>query len=1294
MMMLNSNRETGEPLDFFIKVFILAIVIVVAAVLILSTPAHADAANWCNTSFEFRRHIPITNPADGVILVQFNSTNMNYTGADTGEKLWFCANDNTSRRNHWTETTPAWDTSGQSYVALEVNSGDTGGIWVYYSNNTEMTDTSDGNRTFNELEHHFFTDFENYTLGGIGGQHGWTSVGNVSDRVADIVAGDAMGSGSGNTFYLKIDAIAAALYAYRLIENTTIIIEADIMGVAGTYPAMFSGKDGTDAALGAVVYDVGNTEVRYDVGTINAFSPPQVVLYPGSHTYDASVNNSITMTGNDDDSDPFNGNVSWLMMQTSAHANSKSYFDNIRVRPVIATGFGPIGSEDPRTPATDTEPPDPEFVNPTQPNTTQNTTEWLYINVSTAETLGTCLLNFDTPQDSNTTYIVSQPYNDLPTRIEYEYNDTNWATDTEHIEVGKICGLAASNNKTVWNRAIIPLNTTNVTSSTVEAYLGIYITEDADAANIFNNLTWDMYHVSWWNSISGMSGQQMWETMNETIDNSSASIIATISGINESGGPCNETEWCAFQDIQTALNSDYTDGTFLVFVVSNKEDHNCIKEYANFGTSGDGLPPNITYNIGGNFSMTEEGQYCYRNHTLSSPSNATEYYFRVYANDSSGNENVTEDRLWTYVEPDSAAAIISNDQVNNTAPERLGEIRFQADVSDASAVTVNFTITYPNGTTYNNSGTLDAGTTYVYDMQVEQFETGTPYTFVGVYATDAGGYQSYTANGTEIFPTAKTPTQIWMAPKDMPAIVPRFDDSLWRIQILRDGGATAGGGAPEEFGSDYVAIDDVNMTIGAEQQILWKLVERGVRATWHTPGMIYAAAQGNFCHPKPANGTCYNDGNYYMGTNATYLYDALYNRAFYGYAAWHGWFHSNTEEADEDYAWPWVAMAQENRSAMPDTIFRTSYEQGSSSPMNMTTGTFPGFVTDSGKRTGVFNGGLLFLMDTMTNTNNFTDIDDLTKGSPDVFNFNPTCSANQYETTQCYSIGTHTPQDYKIEQLTKFRSNCVNCIVTNLEIPFMIRGYWEDDNYAHYWDHRDAGTNVNNNAFNNWTEIYDVMVSGNNNETHVVTMSSPEAWSSLLALKDNVVTSTKYTTDYVVNLSESAEVNATFGFYWDGQVDDTITTDNMKWVISYDSEYTVAWFDVKNTGDNTNVNGTAKTVMKLNNTDSLSVLRRWNASQYTFYSNVSQNVTLDFNTSDFTNLTVWTLPGGVLQTHIDGSVNFEAAPDQLYEIREGAAAAAAGTTCATCEECTGYIQNSSGNAPATSRTHRPGPLLP
>jgi hypothetical protein len=883
--------------------------------------------------------------------------------------------------------------------------------------------------------------------------------------------------------------------------------------------------------------------------------------------------------------------------------------------------------------STDTEPPDPEFVSPTAANQTNGSTTWFYVNVSGGETLSACTLNLY-PE-----VVVNElgPAEGPPFNIRYHVNYTAGhasfiTTDTEHAEIGRYATDQGGGN---WNfshyRGILPWDISSITSNVTNATMSIYVNHSNSATDqevapdtywyVFLNSTTDYAESYCDNNVS-----IEYECWNLTTLNATLLDEVDIFAINGS-----YVQDPFYIDISTEINDEIAqDDIFWVYVKSNKENYSEYDDEEglilyNVIDGCEQCYPRINYTMEAyeNITMTVSGQYCYYNASLTLlPTNMTEYYFQVYAEDSEGNQNVTEARAWTYSAPDITAPVITSDQVNETAPYRLGEVRFQADVSDDSSVTVLFTVTYPNASTANITGSLLSGTTYYYDLDIDQYETGTPYTFVGVYATDSGSYQSYTANGTGIYPIGVQATDVHMIPKDKPAQLMRLDNTLGRQQVRWDRGLTTGDApeVPHEFGNDYCDNDDVNLTITTEKEVLWDFVGFGIRGTYNVRGDIYPAALGHFCDPRPSNSSCYDSGGSYYGATQSELYDALVDYCFYGYCNIHGYYHDVLAEASDDYGWPWVASPQDNRSSLPSTTFRTSYEIGEGS-MNSTTYSFPGWVSDATKKTNIFNQGIKFITQTRDSASNYTDLDDMTKGSPDDFDLNPMCfwaGQDRHEDSPCYANGGFTPETFWIDVKAVMATDCTNCFMHQLHLPSTIRGYWCANDYGGWWNNRNTTTNVNDAHYNNFTQSMSDIVSGNNNADNIVFMTSPEIWSAMVALKDSAVTATKYTTDYVVNLSEAAEVNASFAFLWNGQVNDSITDAyDYQWVISGDTEYTIAWVNFLDNGNDANINMTHNTIMKVNNTDGLSVLRKWNDTQFTFWSNVTQNVTFYFDTTSY-----------------------------------------------------------------------------
>lgn len=307
--------------------------------------------------------------------------------------------------------------------------------------------------------------------------------------------------------------------------------------------------------------------------------------------------------------------------------------------------------------AVDSTPPTLDFVSPTQDNATDNSTYYFYVNVSANEDLDTCYLDIITGYAESDLFSTGAGNDNF--EIQYNISSEDYTSDNEHNDLGRFCYLDAC-TAPIYGRGFDKYDLSGLTSNATNAtyYLGV---DTEDTGNPFTNYTISIYYNSSFNygytdcDVGGgdndTSLSYCWDRVEDGI------LIDTVDISGSSPGDM----WGI--DVTTIINEELSinggDDEIVFMYYTNKENGSLTDDYVSaavWSGVGDTDYPTINYTLfeNGNFTMTVDGSYCYKNVSLHNPSNATEFYYRVYGNDTTGNLNATGDWSWTYAVHDDS----------------------------------------------------------------------------------------------------------------------------------------------------------------------------------------------------------------------------------------------------------------------------------------------------------------------------------------------------------------------------------------------------------------------------------------------------------------------------------------------------------------------------------------------------------------------------------------------------------------------------------------------------------------
>jgi len=315
---------------------------------------------------------------------------------------------------------------------------------------------------------------------------------------------------------------------------------------------------------------------------------------------------------------------------------SKEWTDDTSLRPYLNITY----SEG------DTSPPTIDFVSATKANLSSDTNGWFFINVSADEDLNHCFLNVY-PE-----VVVNRPIHN--TNFEVLYNSSasagsQYETDNEHMDMGRFCGSdACSDNALGRGYHYIDLSsvTSNVTNMTYTIGLDNDGSQDATDGTVWS--LW--YHPDFNSDYTECSTSE--STESDCYDwGSNSTWIANITMTNK-----NLSDLVDFNIPNIVINDELDgnggDDEITFIIVTNRETADKTQDVLTgtmWGVGEDYATINNTMNATENITMTVDGDYCYYNASVDLlPVNYTQFYFRVYGNDSAGNLNVTEDRAWFY----------------------------------------------------------------------------------------------------------------------------------------------------------------------------------------------------------------------------------------------------------------------------------------------------------------------------------------------------------------------------------------------------------------------------------------------------------------------------------------------------------------------------------------------------------------------------------------------------------------------------------------------------------------------
>lgn len=313
----------------------------------------------------------------------------------------------------------------------------------------------------------------------------------------------------------------------------------------------------------------------------------------------------------------------------------------------------------------DTTYPNPVFASPTPDNQTKNNATFT-INVSTGETLNNCILEIYPEVVKN----LGQDNENW--EIGYNATDTgSFCSDNEHSYIGSGPSSPCFGGHNTDYRAydLLDLSYMGITANVTNATYTFGLSNEGIGYNGFPEeyTTYVYIHhnasLNWdYDYCNGANESACWNETSNT-DN----IILTWDASNSTVSVQDNFTLDLTDIVNDELATNGGDDDVLLIFRTNWEGNYTAGDVTDGMDVWDGIPDtrfphiNFTQYAYENITMTTIGQYCTYELSLDLlPPNSTEFYFRVYANDTNGNMNVTEDRSWTYELQSPAASNSQN----------------------------------------------------------------------------------------------------------------------------------------------------------------------------------------------------------------------------------------------------------------------------------------------------------------------------------------------------------------------------------------------------------------------------------------------------------------------------------------------------------------------------------------------------------------------------------------------------------------------------------------------------------
>ncbi|HLD35976.1 MAG TPA: DUF2341 domain-containing protein [Planctomycetota bacterium] len=248
----------------------------------------------------------------GTPKVKYNLADVRFTGVDSSQEY-----------NYWQET----DT--RFWVKIPSLISGTSGIKLHYGN-ISATSSSSGANTFD-----FFDDFENYTLGGINGQGGWTQAGSGT---TNEVSNNQSASGSTSlrhwfnsdygTVWKSIPAQTSAFVA-EWSQRHTAANSGLCFGNGTLYNAYNGAWVASYSGTGQLLYYRDAGDANLQAYTLNRWYNIKTIINPVSQNIKVYVDNSGALYNGDMRGNVTSFNTICVPLYTT---NYDTYMDTIRVR--------------------------------------------------------------------------------------------------------------------------------------------------------------------------------------------------------------------------------------------------------------------------------------------------------------------------------------------------------------------------------------------------------------------------------------------------------------------------------------------------------------------------------------------------------------------------------------------------------------------------------------------------------------------------------------------------------------------------------------------------------------------------------------------------------------------------------------------------------------------------------------------------------------------------------------------------------------------------------------------------
>lgn len=448
------------------------------------------------------------------------------------------------------------------------------------------------------------------------------------------------------------------------------IIEAANSNVIAVFESNLHGEY-TDSSTGILYASVGMFQAPYEGGTqgnaLEANNYLQIVAYPNNNSI---WYNYSSLYYGDGPTHTFNNFPTMAAWDWGAKATNASILTNNSINFIETTlnsTFGDINYtwaiavtdsnsqttfSTNRTLLLDTTIPTLTFTSPTDTNQTESNNTYFYVNVSATENLDTCYLDLKPEVIPTTIHYTEITYSSDAYNI--EYNGTTYGYDAEHAEL---------QNTTTEQRVVFYYNLTTITSNVTNATFSFGVKNGSDNEINSTNITIDVYYhtdYALWDQAVYHEPDYCYDNKDVCWNYTENSTLLTDSIFTIPLG-VHPYSYRIEDDVTELVNQQLqTNGGHGGIMLSLRVKGTNITQVQLFNENNNLSERgflNLTVDEFSNITMTVDGSYAYYNATfILNPPNNTEYYYRVYCNDSEGNLGVTEDRAWSYVLQSEAPA--------------------------------------------------------------------------------------------------------------------------------------------------------------------------------------------------------------------------------------------------------------------------------------------------------------------------------------------------------------------------------------------------------------------------------------------------------------------------------------------------------------------------------------------------------------------------------------------------------------------------------------------------------------